>query len=165
MKLISSLSIHIHGVVGCALAIVLLSCSGFAGAPATPPPLAPEIPVEKIAADSVRIMSVTPASPIVGRYQKIVVRVNYALKSLPKGVLMLGFNTNRSKAFNMIGRTPILVGGGVAEISADVAPVEWRDGTKFTVFVNLSPDPQPQKWTPVATDRMVLVLTENLLGK
>jgi len=101
--------------------------------------------------DSVKIVSISPESCVAGALQKITVRVGYTLGSCPQGIIQLGFNLHTPGTFNMVGRQRIGPGSGEIELSAMIAPTVPAEGNRFKAFVDLSPDPHPSNWLPLAT--------------
>ena len=85
------------------------------------------------------------------------VRIKYALISKQQGIVMLGFDVNRPKTFQMLSEVKVGHGEGEVELEAHVtAP----DRNEFLAVVNLSEDPHPTHWKPLANDTFTITLTK-----
>jgi hypothetical protein len=102
--------------------------------------------------DSVKILSISPEQCVAGTLQKITVRVRYTLGSYPQGIIQLGFNLNAPDKFRVVIEQRIGRGRDEIELSATITPTAPAEGRKFRAYVNLSPDPHPSPWTPLAVD-------------
>ena len=104
-----------------------------------------------LAPDFVEITRISPDRATVGGRQTYTVRVKYSLASSERGVVALGFNAANAKSYQLLARKSVERGQGEAELSAAVLPRDWGDGNRFRVYANLSADPHPKQWTPLAT--------------
>jgi hypothetical protein len=110
--------------------------------------------------DQIEILEVSPKVGLIdGETRTFSVTVKYSLGSLPTGNLMIGFNSYSPTMFRMVNeaRTPISNGSGehTWEVEANVA--DWGRAGSFTVYVNISEDPIPPSWRPLANDTYVLI--------
>jgi hypothetical protein len=84
------------------------------------------------------------------------VKVRYSLGSSPKGKVLLGFDSEDPGSYKMVGEASVERGAGETEVVADI---KRPNRSAITVYVNLSEDPHPMRWTPLANDtRQVLIM-------
>jgi len=110
------------------------------------------------AIDSVSIISVSPASAATGTNTSFAVEVSYSLATKDSGLLMVGFNTNQVDSFSMISSQTHTVakGSGTHTFIATATPVDWGTAGTFQAYVNLSENPHPLPWTPLAGDKKTI---------
>lgn len=111
--------------------------------------------VPAVASDSVKILEVQSTQTPGGELTSYKVRVHYELGSKPKGKVMLGFDSEGSGAYKMVGNAPVKRGSGEVELLADV---KFQNRYAITVYVNLSEDPHPASWQPLASDTRQILL-------
>lgn len=99
--------------------------------------------------DSVKILEVKSAPISGGEHTSYKVKVSYSLGSKPKGKVLLGFNSEDPRHFKMVADASVERGSGEVELVADV---KRPKRSVLTVYVNLSEDPHPYQWTPLAND-------------
>jgi hypothetical protein len=106
------------------------------------------------ATDSISITSISPASAVTVTNTSFAVEVSYSLASKDSGLLMLGFNTNKVDSYSMISSQTYTVakGSGTHIFTATATPVDWGSTGTFQAYVNLSENPHPVPWTPLASD-------------
>jgi TPR repeat protein len=75
------------------------------------------------------------------------VRVSYNLASKPHGVVMLGLDLEHPGQFKMLADAKVDRGVGEVELKADVKDLKR---SVLTVYANLSEDPHPESWDPLA---------------
>jgi len=104
--------------------------------------------------DGVRIVSITPSPLQEGERQEVEITLEYELVSRSAGRIYIGFNTDTPKGFTLVPNVEAAVerGKGRVVLKAKVVPRYWGDLTFFQAFANLSEDPHPKTWTPLATD-------------
>jgi hypothetical protein len=83
------------------------------------------------------------------------VKVNYSLGSKPKGKVMLGFDSEEPENYKMVADASVERGSGEVELVADV---KIPKRSTLSVYVNLSEDPHPAQWTPLANDRRQVLI-------
>ncbi|MDR0671035.1 MAG: hypothetical protein LBF64_01855 [Oscillospiraceae bacterium] len=125
------------------------------------------------AGDSVRIVSVTPdVFPDYETPVTFVVTVSYTLQSVDSGVVYLGFNTNAAERYSLVDEAVVSKGTGVVTLTGTVTPVGWGtadspsgplqgslellNGNTFGAYVNISENPHPDAWNPLAADVLPL---------
>lgn len=125
------------------LALMLSACLGSGGGGSTAAPL-----------DAINITNISPASGVAGTSTTYAVDVSYTLASKPAGLLMIGFNTSVVGSFNMISAQDFAVGqgSGTHTFTVTTIPQDWAPNGTFQAYVNLSENPHPPTWTPLATD-------------
>lgn len=109
-----------------------------------------------VASDSVKILQVQSARIPGGEFTSYKVRVHYDLGSKPKGKVMLGFDSEDSGAYKMLSDASVNHGSGEVELLADV---KIKNRSVMTVYVNLSEDPPPASWQPLANDTRQIQVT------
>jgi hypothetical protein len=119
-----------------AAALAALALAGFAAANGS-------------GADAVRILNIESA-PVPGSeltaYQ---VKVAFNLESKPKGKVLLGFDNGGPGSYRMLTEATVARGAGEVELRAEIRQPKR---TVLSVYVNLSEDPHPERWTPLAED-------------
>lgn len=118
--------------------------SGCASGPMTPP-------------DTVTIVDVQSEEIPDSEYTSYKVRVRYSLRSTEHGLVMLGFDLEEPGRYIMLGEQK--VDRGVAEVEV-LADVRLPKRNTVTVYTNLSEDPHPSQWTPLAKDSRLLTISE-----
>lgn len=103
--------------------------------------------------DTIEIISVSPATVNGGDTQVFTVRVLCNLVSSDKGVLMIGFNTDKVDSYNMLDMDKE-INSGTAEYEYTVSTEikDWGSEGKFSVYVNVSDLNHSDSWTPFAAD-------------
>jgi hypothetical protein len=124
------------------------------GTQASPGPWAVFVPPDEL--DSVEILGVVTQPPEADGRRQVTVRIRYTLSSQPKAIVCLGFNSNASTRFTVVGDRWITRGLGTIELTATVAPVTWPDKKPFKAFVSLSAQPQPKQWSMLASDAQAM---------
>jgi len=137
------------------------------------------VPIASAAADSISIESVTPNT--FESYDKPVtfmVNIKYTLQSVDKGVIYLGFNTATIDSFKLVDdHAFVSKGSGTITLQGTVKPVAWGtpdspngamegglealSGETFEAYVNISTNPHPDSWEPLATDDKELTIGDS----
>ena len=99
--------------------------------------------------DTVKILEIKSAPIPGGEYTSYKVKVNFSLGSKPKGKVLLGFDSEKPGSYEMVADTSVERGSGEVELVADV---KHPNRSVLSVYVNLSEDPHPARWTPLAND-------------
>ncbi|MCJ7581928.1 MAG: hypothetical protein MUP98_15550 [Candidatus Aminicenantes bacterium] len=113
----------------------------------------------EVLSDNITIKSVTPNSGLTpGIVTAFVVNIEYELASKDSGEVNVGFNTAEVGRYAMItgAKSLIAKGSGVHQFNVSVVTQDWGGAGDFSVYVNLSENPHPASWTPLATDILVL---------
>jgi hypothetical protein len=150
MKSINSMRI----LVAALCVIILIGIAGCGGTET-------ETTVETISKDGINITSVSPDKDLVdGVNTTFTVVVRYTLASTNSGELMIGFNTQEVGSFGMISSASKIVSKGTGEYKFIVKATvkDWGEEGDFEVYVNLSENPHPNSWSPLATDLKILYL-------
>lgn len=106
--------------------------------------------------DSVKILDVKAAAMPGSEYTSYHVKVGYSLGSTPHGKVLLGFDTDEPGSYKMVADQRVDQGTGEVELMADV---KLPRRSVLSIYVNLSPDPHPVQWVPLANDtRQVRIL-------
>ncbi len=109
--------------------------------------------------DTIEIISVSPSSILVdGVEYNFIVEIEYELVTVNSGMVMIGFNTVEVGKFYMLSEATEIVSKGSGVHTFDVTTIakDWMSEGDFQVYVNLSENPHPSTWAPLATDVMVL---------
>ena len=109
--------------------------------------------------DRIKIISVSPSMLLEdGIEYNFVVEIEYELVTFNSGMLMIGFNTVEVGKFYMLSEATEIVskGSGVHTFDITTRAKDWMSGGDFKVYVNLSENPHPSPWSPLATDTMTL---------
>jgi hypothetical protein len=118
--------------------------SGQLGAPATPPPLSPKgVAVVPVAANSITVLSVEPATVPLDHPTRLKVKLAYELQAMPAGLINLSFNTATPGTQLVLARRNIAQGRGEIEVPVEVTPVAWADRSDLKMLVSLYPSPTP----------------------
>ena len=99
--------------------------------------------------DTVKILEIKSAPGPGGEYISYKVKVSFSLESKPKGKVLLGFDSEDPGRYIMVANESVERGSGVVELVADVKQTKR---SVLTVYVNLSEDPHPAGWIPLAND-------------
>jgi len=77
------------------------------------------------------------------------------MASKDSGLLMVGFNTDQVDSYGMISSQTYTVakGSGTHMFTATATPANWGPIGTFQAYVNLSENPRPSSWTPLAGDK------------
>lgn len=81
--------------------------------------------------------------------------INYDLETIEQGELMIGFNNKTSiTSYSMIASASKIInkGSGTHTFLVDAMTKDWLTAGSFNVYVNLSPYPHLESWTPLDTD-------------
>jgi hypothetical protein len=126
----------------------------------------PAFPTVDLAKDAIRIVTVLPATfPEYGKDTTFRVIVDYSLVNAENGVVYLGFNKQELTKYNLLEEQAVAKGSGRITLQATVQPVYynspqdflwalWNNSTTdFKAYVNLSANPHPESWTPLAEDQ------------
>jgi hypothetical protein len=123
--------------------------------------------------DWVNIVSVTPARVIgYANPLEFVVVVNYSLESVESGIVYLGFNYLEPYRYTLVAEQVVPKGSGQVTLVTIVLPAGWGtpdspngptkgglealEGLTFDAYVNISENPHPDSWNPLATDTWTL---------
>lgn len=109
--------------------------------------------------DRIEIISISPSTLLVdGVEYNFIVKIEYDLVTVNSGVLMIGFNTEKINSYQMLSAASVIVdkGSGVHTFDVTTIAKDWMSEDDFEVYVNLSENPHPSTWTPLATDVMTL---------
>jgi hypothetical protein len=125
------------------------------------------------AGDYVHIVSITPDA--YANFKDDVtftVTVNYTLQSVDSGIVYLGFNINEPGRYHLEDEAIVSKGSGTVTLTATVTPVGWGtpdspngalkggmellNGDTFKAYVNLSENPHPDSWNPLASEVLPL---------
>lgn len=108
--------------------------------------------------DSISIISISPTSAVANHVTSFAVKVSYSLTSKNSGLLMVGFNTNQVDLFRTISSQEYTVtkGSGTHTFNVTTTPVNWGSTGSFMSYVNLSENPHPLPWTPLASDAITI---------
>ncbi len=109
--------------------------------------------------DIIDIVSVSPSMLLMdGGEYNFIVNIEYDLVTVNSGMLMIGFNTVEVGKFYMLSEATEIVSKGSGVHTFDITTIakDWMSEGDFQVYVNLSENPHPETWTPLATDVMTL---------
>ena len=110
--------------------------------------------------DTIEIISASPSTLLVdGVEYNFIVNIEYDLVTVNSGMLMIGFNTEEIGKFYMLSEATEIVSKGSGVHTFDITTIakDWMSEGDFQVYVNLSENPHPSTWAPLATDVMVLI--------
>jgi len=110
--------------------------------------------------DSISITNVSPESAVANESTAFAVEVSYSLASIENGLLMIGFNYEEVDKYYMIDEYSVSRGSGTHTFNVTVTPVDWGIDGSFEVYVNVSENPHPSPWTPLANDFRVISVTQ-----
>jgi hypothetical protein len=76
---------------------------------------------------------------------------------------MVGFNSNQVGSYSMISGQAYTVakGSGTHTFIAAATPVDWGSTGAFQAYVNLSENPHPSPWTPLAGDTKTIAISSS----
>ena len=109
--------------------------------------------------DRIEIISISPSMLLVdGVEYNFIVDIEYDLVTVNSGMLMIGFNTEEvGKLYMLSEATEIVdIGSGVHTFDITTIAKDWMSEGDFQVYVNLSENPHPSTWAPLAADVMTL---------
>ena len=109
--------------------------------------------------DRIDIISISPSMLLVdGVEYNFIVEIEYELVTVNSGMVMIGFNTVEVGKFYMLSEATEIVSKGSGVHTFDITTIakDWMSEGDFQVYVNLSENPHPSSWAPLATDVMVL---------
>ena len=109
--------------------------------------------------DIIEIISISPSMLLVdGVEYNFIVNIEYDLVTVNSGMLMIGFNTEEIGSFTMLAEATEIVSKGSGVHTFDITTIakDWMSEGDFEVYVNLSENPHPPTWTPLASDMMTL---------
>jgi len=71
---------------------------------------------------------------------------------------MIGFNTEDIDEYIMLSGATVIVdkGSGIHTFDITTIAKDWMSDGDFKVYVNLSENPHPPTWSPLASDTMTL---------
>jgi len=99
--------------------------------------------------DSLSIREVKSSPVPGGGYTSYKVRAAYTLASAAKGKVGLGFDGDEPGKYRMVNDVTVERGSGEVELIGDVRHPPRRI---LSIYINLSPEPHPPRWTPLASD-------------
>jgi len=104
--------------------------------------------------DAIEITFSSPTSVTEGILTTFQVDFDYRLSSTNNGIVYLGFNTGEANAFTLTTSTfeVYTTGTGSASLSADIIPVLYSSPDSFAIYVNISENPHPGSWSPLASN-------------
>jgi len=105
--------------------------------------------------DNISIISVTPSSDLEdGVEYNFIVEIEYDLATVSSGILMIGFNTDEINRYVMVSEASYIIEKGTGFHTFDVETIakDWINAGDYKVYVNLSENPHPQEWSPLASD-------------
>ncbi len=105
--------------------------------------------------DSVRIIDVKTTKASGSDITTFRVRIGYSLIGKAHGVIMVGFDENEPRHYFMKAQTGVEQGTGEVEL---VAAVNVANRSVLTVYSNLSEDPHPSRWNPLASDTVQVTI-------
>ena len=109
--------------------------------------------------DRIEIISISPSMLLVdGVEYNFIVNIEYDLVTVNSGMLMIGFNTEEIGLFTMLSEATEIVSKGSGVHTFDITTIakDWMSEGDFEVYVNLSENPHPSSWAPLATDVITL---------
>ena len=109
--------------------------------------------------DIIEIISISPSMLLVdGVEYNFIVNIEYDLVTVNSGMLMIGFNTEEVGKFHMLSEATEIISKGSGVHTFDITTIakDWMSEGDFEVYVNLSENPHPSTWAPLATDVMTL---------
>ena len=109
--------------------------------------------------DIIEIISISPSMLLVdGVEYNFIVNIEYDLVTVNSGMLMIGFNTENYDEYVMLSEATEIVSKGSGVHTFDITTIakDWMSEGDFEVYVNLSENPHPSSWAPLATDVMTL---------
>ena len=109
--------------------------------------------------DRIEIISVSPSMLLEdGIEYNFTVKIEYDLVTINSGMLMIGFNTEDIDEYIMLSGATVIVdkGSGVHTFDITTIAKDWMSDGDFKVYVNLSENPHPPTWSPLASDTMTL---------
>lgn len=122
----------------------------------------PMEPTSTTKVDSIYILTIHHTQPSEADHSRTIqVDVKYKLVSKSRGKLMIGLDLRETGRFRMLGEIEQIVepGSGRHTFQTTLTAEQWSGDKPFSVYVNLSEFPHPNRWTPLANDREVLLLT------
>ncbi len=113
------------------------------------------------APDSIAIVSVSPSSAVNGASTSFAVVVSYSLATKNSGMLMIGFNTASANSYTLLPnpQPTVLKGTGTYTFNVTATPTDWSPAGTFQVYVNLSENPHPASWVPLASASKAIALS------
>lgn len=101
--------------------------------------------------DTVKIISVTPTTAVAGDQTTFTVVIQYSLTSKDFGIIYLGFNIESPIKYHLADeQVNVTRGSSTVSITSNTIPVGYTAPYNFSAYVNLSEDPHPSAWTPLA---------------
>ena len=82
--------------------------------------------------EGIRIISMEPATAVVGKPTDFKFKVRYALKSSSDGMIQLSFNTLGPRLYKMAANQTVAKGTGEVEFDVTVTAKDWGELTSFT---------------------------------
>lgn len=110
---------------------------------------------DDIEKDNISIISVTPSSDLEdGVEYNFIVEIEYDLATVSSGILMIGFNTDEINKYVMVSEASYIIEKGTGFHTFDIETIakDWINAGDYKVYVNLSENPHPPEWSPLATD-------------
>ena len=117
--------------------------------------------------DYVKILSAEPSENLTeGETVTFQIEVEYELSSAGQGMIMVGFNTYSYDSYSMVSSSSLIIEKERARVTLtpSVTIKDWGPGRFFQVYVNLSPYPHGDSWSPLSSDTRALKMAENPSG-
>lgn len=109
--------------------------------------------------DSIRVLSVEPATLLLDRTNRVRVKLAYVLQAQPAAMISLSSNTQTPGTQLSLAAKIVPNGSGEVEIALDVSPVNWANRSDVKMLASLFPSPNPDgassldfvEWDPAVT--------------
>ncbi len=110
--------------------------------------------------DAIELTFISPTITTEGVVTTYMVNFDYRLASTNSGIVYLGFNTFNVTDATLTSSTLEINNAetGSGSLSADVTPVYYDLPDSFFLYINLSENPHPVPWTPLASDLMTVTV-------
>jgi hypothetical protein len=110
--------------------------------------------------DAIEITSVSPSEASAGLATKFAVNVDYRLSSNDQGIIYMGFNTHSVNSYSFADSLEVQRETGSGTLSATVTPIDYPPPGHFQAFANLSKNPHPAQWIPLAVHSYPISVTQ-----
>ena len=111
--------------------------------------------------DAINIISVSTKTALIDdQFYPFDITIFYKLNSLETGTLIIGFNnTDDINAFRILYDSKKVINNGNGLYTFNVATTvkDWGSKGEFVAHVNLSENPLPSTWIPLANDIFILI--------
>ena len=110
--------------------------------------------------DEISILSVTPNKDLTdGEATEFLITLRYHLITKPQGEINIGFNSDQENVDEISSPYQIVKNGAADTLTFKVTgtPKKWAN-TPFHVYANLSENPHPGFWVPLASAYYNLVI-------